>query len=70
MQFLLSMGASASLVTSSGDTALHLAAANGRHELCELLCAQRGVDLFAKNHEGATTTITTTTTTATSIIHH
>eukprot|EP01036_Dinobryon_divergens_P024745 gene24745-33219_t len=47
-------GASATLTTSSGDTALHLAASNGRHELCQLLAEQRGVDLFAKNHEGKT----------------
>ena len=52
VEFLLSKGASVVARTAAGDTALHLAASNGRHELCPLLAEQNGIDLFATNYEG------------------
>ena len=53
MQFLLNQGADIILKNASGWTALHFAAANGKHEICELLCGHpQQVDILPLDDEG------------------
>jgi hypothetical protein len=42
------------VTTISGESAIHIAASHGKHEICRLIAEQRGVDLFAKDFQGKT----------------
>lgn len=52
VSFLIAHGANVLLKSSSGETAFHIAAAHGKHEICKMIADQEGVDLFAKDNEG------------------
>ncbi|RYH05129.1 ankyrin repeat domain-containing protein [archaeon] len=49
---LLKAGARTDLCNIQGESALHLSAASGKHDLCRMLVTDYGADIFAKDHEG------------------
>jgi ankyrin repeat protein len=49
---LLSKGADPTLVSGEGETAFHLAAMQGKHEIARVLFEMSNEDIFAKDRSG------------------